>query len=441
MLDGVSLKIRQGFILVFLLFIIIPAMFFSLGKAFYASLIENTEHTLEAHLYSLMAKVEIDGGELSPFSVISPDLSRPVSDTFAYIYLNDNIAWQSESTLGYQYQPKKTASSPGELAFSRISELDKYFRQLSFVFLMDAEGIEYKVTVLLLRDEDAIKEQMMDFRETLRYWLVIITLVMGALMVLGFLWSSHPLKRLDKEIVSIESGHSNEISGIYPSELHKVKEDLNLLLSSQQRQKERYRASLSDLAHALKTPLAVLQSSELSQSPENKEQLERIGHMIEHQLKRAASGGTDTWKKQTNVKPVIDSLVSAMKKVYQDKSIQYIQAIDEEAYFLGDKTDLMELVGNLLDNACKACEALIEIKVSQLNNTLSIHIGDDGPGIPEQQRTLLNVRGQRLDTYEKGHGVGMAIVADLIDGYQGKMKIATSDLGGALFLMEFNYDK
>ena len=163
--------------------------------------------------------------------------------------------------------------------------------------------------------------------------------------------------------------------------------------------------------------------------------------MIEHQLKRAASGGTDTWKKQTNVKPVIDSLVSAMKKVYQDKSIQYIQSIDEEAYFLGDKTDLMELVGNLLDNACKACEALIEIKVSQLNNTLSIHIGDDGPGIPEQQRTLLNVRGQRLDTYEKGHGVGMAIVADLIDGYQGKMKIATSDLGGALFLMEFNYDK
>ena len=440
MIHKISLKIRQGFTLVFLLLVLMPAMFFSIGKAFYASLVENSEHTLEAHLYALMAKVEIEQDKLAPITLVAPELTRQISDTFAYIYLNKNIAWQSESTLGYQYTPTHVASTPGELDFSRIKEIDKYFRQLSFVFYMDAEGIEYEVTVLVLKDEEAILAQMQDFRETLRYWLVIIAIAMGLIMMLGFFWSSHPIKRLDREIVAIESGESDQISGEYPIELEKIQQDLNLLLATQQRQKEKYRASLSDLAHALKTPLAVLKSSELSSQDESQEQLDRIGNMIEHQLKKAASGGTDTWKKQTKVKPVIDSIINAMSKVYRDKNIQFIQSIDENSVFLGDKTDLLELVGNILDNACKACETLIEVKVKQSSNKLQIDIGDDGSGIPKEKIAELTVRGKRLDTYEHGHGVCMAIVADLIDAYKGKMTITTSPLGGAQFSLVFNYE-
>lgn len=265
-------------------------MFFSIGKALYASLVDNTERTLEAHLYSLMAKVEIEQGELAPITLIAPELTRPVSDTFAYIYLNKEIAWQSESTLGYQYIPKHAATAPGIMDFSKIEELDKYFRQLSFVFYMDADGIEYQVTVLVLKDEEAILSQMQDFQETLRHWLIIIAIVMGLLIMLGFLWSSHPLKRLDKEIVAIESGNADQITGEYPEELEKIQQDLNLLLATQQRQKDKYRASLSDLAHALKTPLAVLKSSDLASNGDSQEQLDRISNMIEHQLKKAGVG-------------------------------------------------------------------------------------------------------------------------------------------------------
>lgn len=129
-----------------------------------------------------------------------------------------------------------------------------------------------------------------------------------------------------------------------------------------------------------------------------------------------------------------------MGKVYRDKGIQFIQAIDEKSTFLGDKTDLMELLGNILDNACKACDALIEIKVKQLGQQLIIEVGDDGPGVPADKIEELTIRGKRLDTYEHGHGVGMAIVGDLMDAYNGKMTIATSQLGGALFTLVFNYE-
>jgi two-component system sensor histidine kinase PhoQ len=137
------------------------------------------------------------------------------------------------------------------------------------------------------------------FKQTLVNWMYVMGVAIAALMAIGFVWSARPLQRLDKEIKAIESGDNQQIKGLYPVELQTIKADLNLLLESQQRQKERYRASLSDLAHALKTPLAVLKSSPLANDADAQEQLDRINVMIEHQLKRAATGASDTKKKQT----------------------------------------------------------------------------------------------------------------------------------------------
>ena len=265
-------------------------------------------------------------------------------------------------------------------------------------------------------------------------------IAIAGLMAIGFIWSARPLQRLDKEIKAIESGDIQEIKGLYPVELQTIKADLNLLLESQQRQKERYRASLSDLAHALKTPLAVLKSSPLANDADAQEQLDRINVMIEHQLKRAATGASDTWKKQTPIKPVLDSILSAMAKVYRDKDIIFTCTVTEKDYFLGDQTDLMELLGNLIDNACKACRSQVAIQVIQ-SKTLCIGISDDGPGVPEDKRESLLTRGTRLDTYESGHGVGMAIVSDLVKSYRGTLTITEADnLGGAQFILEFNYN-
>ncbi|WP_404340378.1 ATP-binding protein [Pseudoalteromonas mariniglutinosa] len=437
----IPLKVRQGFILVFVLLVALPILFFSIGKAYYASLVEATEKTLEAHLYSLISEVDFtEQGIVMPSTILAPELNRLNSDTYAMIYRDNIPVWHSESAVNVNFIPDYVETQAGAADFRRVEYNQTIYWQLSLTVILGNIDQSEQARFILLKRNDALLRLMDGFKQTLVNWMYVMGLAIAALMAIGFAWSARPLLRLDKEIKSIESGDNQQIKGLYPIELQTIKADLNLLLESQQRQKERYRASLSDLAHALKTPLAVLKSSPLANDADAQEQLDRINVMIEHQLKRAATGASDTWKKQTLIKPVLNSILSAMNKVYRDKDIIFSCKVHEKSYFLGDKTDLMELLGNLIDNACKACRSQVNIDITQ-NKKLTINISDDGPGVPENKRTALLTRGTRLDTYENGHGVGMAIVSDLVTAYNGTLTITDAvSLGGAHFTLEFNYN-
>ena len=437
----IPLKVRQGFILVFVLLVALPILFFSIGKAYYASLVDATEKTLEAHLYSLISEVDFtERGIIMPSTILAPELNRLNSDTYAMIYRDDQPVWHSESSVNVNFAPDDFETKAGAADFRQVEYKNTVYWQLSLtVILNNIDQSEYARFILLKRN-DALLRLMDGFKQTLVNWMYVMGVAIAALMAIGFVWSARPLQRLDKEIKAIESGDIQEIKGLYPVELQTIKSDLNLLLETQQRQKERYRASLSDLAHALKTPLAVLKSSPLANDADAQEQLDRINVMIEHQLKRAASGASDTWKKQTAIKPVLDSILDAMSKVYRNKDIIFSCDVTDKNYFLGDKTDLLELLGNLIDNACKACRSQVDVQVVQ-KRTLTITISDDGPGVPVDKRESLLTRGTRLDTYESGHGVGMAIVSDLVKSYHGTLTILDADkLAGAKFILEFNYN-
>jgi len=437
----ISLKIRQGFILVFVLLVALPILFYSIGKAYYASLVDATEKTLEAQLYSLISEVDFtEHGIIMPSTILAPELNRLNSDTYAMIYRDDDPVWNSESAVNLNYVPEQIETKAGAADFRLVEYNNAAYWQLSLTVILNNIDQSEQARFILVKRNDALLRLMGGFKQTLVDWMFIMGVAIAGLMAIGFIWSARPLQRLDKEIKAIESGDIQEIKGLYPVELQTIKADLNLLLESQQRQKERYRASLSDLAHALKTPLAVLKSSPLANDADAQEQLDRINVMIEHQLKRAATGASDTWKKQTPIKPVLDSILSAMAKVYRDKDIIFNCTVTEKDYFLGDQTDLMELLGNLIDNACKACRSQVEIQVIQSKN-LCIGISDDGPGVPKDKRESLLTRGARLDTYESGHGVGMAIVSDLVKSYNGTLTITDADnLAGAQFILEFNYN-
>ncbi|MFK3858506.1 ATP-binding protein [Pseudoalteromonas rhizosphaerae] len=437
----IPLKVRQGFILVFVLLVALPILFFSIGKAYYASLVEATEKTLEAHLYSLISEVDFtERGIIMPSTILAPELNRLNSDTYAMIYREEQPVWHSESAVNVNFVPDELETKAGAADFRRVEYKNTVYWQLSLTVILNNIDQSEHARFILLKRNDALLRLMDGFKQTLVNWMYVMGVAIAALMAVGFVWSARPLQRLDKEIKAIESGDIQEIKGLYPVELQTIKADLNLLLETQQRQKERYRASLSDLAHALKTPLAVLKSSPLANDADAQEQLDRINVMIEHQLKRAATGASDTWKKQTAIKPVLDSILNAMSKVYRDKDIIFTHAVKDKDYFLGDKTDLLELLGNLIDNACKACRSQVDIQVIQKRN-LSIAISDDGPGVPIDKRESLLTRGTRLDTYESGHGVGMAIVSDLVKSYHGTLTILDADtLGGAKFILEFNYN-
>jgi two-component system sensor histidine kinase PhoQ len=180
-------------------------------------------------------------------------------------------------------------------------------------------------------------------------------------------------------------------------------------------------------------------SSKTAGLPEQaKEPISQINLQIQRQLKRAVAGTTSTFEQAVAIEPVVDKLFNAMHKVYADKNLTLTHVIQQrELGFNGDITDLMEILGNVIDNACKAAIKQVTVTALANVNELLIHIEDDGPGIPKDKREQLLERGTRLDSYKEGQGIGMAVVADLVSAYQGQLEIKQSDFGGAKLTLIF----
>lgn len=431
---SLSLKLRQLLVSIFLLLFLLPSSFVAIDRAFFTQLVTNTEQKLEVHLYSVLSELSVSQDKVELLNnALAPDFYRPDSGLSAYITDQQNLVWQSDSSLNQQFSPPGGDLPPGEHLFRPLSQTGGEFWVLSLSLLFDAEDYTRPLTVHIVQTNERLMAPQLAFRATLLQWFIGIALVLLLIILLAYYWTTKPLSRLDHEIRRVENGSQEQLTGRYPAELCIIKEDLNLLLANQNRQKQRYRNHLSDLAHALKTPVAVLNTSALSQQPELKEQLDRITSMIEHQLKRAASSGQDIWKKQIEIKPVAEKLIAALNKIYRHKDLRITLHCPTSAVFRGDETDLMEILGNLLDNACKACHHQVQLTVQTERQHLLLSIEDDGPGVPAEKRQQLFERGARLDTYKDGHGVGLAIVAELVQSYSGKLNLDDSELGGARF--------
>lgn len=161
--------------------------------------------------------------------------------------------------------------------------------------------------------------------------------------------------------------------------------------------------------------------------------------MIEHQLKRAQSAGESSWHLGVAIKPVVEKLTNTLRKLYTDVHIETSQSITDSDIFKGDEVDLMEMLGNLLDNACKASNNKVLLSIDIKNNALICQVEDDGIGISDNLKEDILTRGTRSDTYSQGHGIGLAIVKDLVESYQGQLTISQShQLGGANFTLIFH---
>ncbi|MET0988466.1 MAG: ATP-binding protein [Steroidobacteraceae bacterium] len=276
------------------------------------------------------------------------------------------------------------------------------------------------------------------------WFAVLLILLLGAL---AFLFRSllSPLRRIESEIGAIEVGELAELGDGYPRELRGVTSNMNALLRSERERMARYRNTLGNLAHSLKTPLAVMRN--LLQGPELKghtvseqldEQVERMDGIVRYQLKRAAaSGATGLGSAPIAVSELLTPLRAALLKVYADRDISCELDIVADAQFVGDREDFTELAGNLLDNAFKWCRHRIRITAThvELSDTrrrgLNLIVEDDGPGIPLQERAHVLERGARLDERVSGQGIGLSIVRDLVEVTGGKIEIGESELGGA----------
>jgi two-component system sensor histidine kinase PhoQ len=220
---------------------------------------------------------------------------------------------------------------------------------------------------------------------------------------------------------------------------------LNALLQSERNRIVRYRDTLGNLAHSLKTPLAVIRASLGSAESEERRseaaiqlEIDRIAQIVEHQLKRAAAGGGATLgQAPVPVLPLLCDLRAALMKVHAARDLQLEVDAAPELGFFGDIGDILELLGNVVDNACKWCRARVRVTARldpdrALPRRLSIVVEDDGPGIPQELRARVIERGVRADEHVPGHGLGLAMVRDTVAIYGGQFLIGSSEaLGGA----------
>jgi two-component system sensor histidine kinase PhoQ len=259
-------------------------------------------------------------------------------------------------------------------------------------------------------------------------------------------WVLSPVRRMEREIHEVEEGRSDALGSGYPRELSGVATNLNTLLIGERKRVARYRDTLGNLAHSLKTPLAVMRAAlssnnSVSEAVLNPE-IDRMSAIIEHQLKRAAaSGGALLGQAPVDVAPIVAELRVALLKVYARKDLSIELVIAPVCQFIGDRGDLTELLGNVLDNACKWCTGVVRLTASvdgsfATRERLSIVVEDDGPGISAEDRIRIGQRGVRTDENVPGHGIGLSMVQDTVEMYGGALTIGESTaLGGAAFAL------
>jgi two-component system sensor histidine kinase PhoQ len=457
-----SLKVRLVISAMLLILVLMPLIGLTLNDAFKQQARSAVKNELSAYLYSVLAVTEVENNQLvmpeqlldNQFNVIQSGLyaliSVPVlNGQNPSLIRSSKLVWFSDSFLGFKAPQKLPYPALGKSEFSEIELEGKPYLIYSFsasfeqsasqTAQAEKNSTQFPVSIHIIKDQKDFQQQVKQFGKQLWSWLLILMVFLIVVQLAWLLWTLKPLAKFIKELNDIEQGRAEQINEIYPTELQAVAHQLNSLLNTEQNQRKRYRNALSDLAHSLKTPLAVIQSQqELSHT--SIEQISVINKIIEHQLKRAKTAAAASWHLGVNVRSVTDKLLRVLNKIYQQPPIAITQQVDKKAVFKGDEADLTEILGNLLDNACKAAKSQVLLTVFVSGNVLNIVVEDDGKGITVEQQSIIFERGMRADSYQHGHGIGLAIVRDLIDSYNGQLAVSRSQtLGGAKFTLSFDF--
>ncbi len=431
--------------------------FFALDNAFYNAAQSALHQRLQGYMYAYLAAADTTrGGALIPPEVgPDPRFDRPAASGLYAAILGDRISgskaheWRSPSASGRDLPFDKTLAR-GEVHFGGPVE-----SAVGKLFVL-AQGVEWNVegkdelqlTFYVAEDSTTLDEQIIAFRRTLLTWLGAIGGVLLALLFGVQRWSLAPLRRVAIDLAQVEYGAQERLGGAYPVELSGLTASIDNFIEGERERVKRYRNTLSDLAHSLKTPLAVMRS-QLENEADAKtlrwtvlEQVGRMDQIVAYQLSRAATSGHQTFAAPLPITPYAEEIVRSLEKVYAKKGVLCEFEIDAAARFHGDQGDLMELSGNLLENAFKWAQRRVLLTAQVIDGGrragLVLMVEDDGPGIADDQVEHLLQRGVRGDERVQGHGIGLAIVQDIIKAYHGELMVDRSpSLGGARFALRF----
>ena len=389
---------------------------------------------LQSTVYLLLAGAELDAGGMlvMPAAFPEPRLSLPGSGLYANIV---NIArreeWQSASAVGIS-PPFQRSVAVGQWRYETVSAGGHAYLAIGYGVNWAGRAQAAPLVLSVLEDRAEFDREISVFERTLWTWLggaaMLLLLSQTALLE----WGLAPLQRVANEIRGIEHGEQAEVEGRYPTEIAALTNNLNTLIKQERLRQTRYREALSFLAHSLKTPLAVLRTAlnEPAQLPAIvTQQVARMDDIVQHQLGRAAVSGSSRFAPYLSLAPVLNRIRDSLEKVYAGKGLVFTLDCPPELNWRIDEGDAFEMLGNVMDNAAKWAKHRVALSVWREADRLHIRVEDDGPGFTDTQSILqLHVRG---DEKVPGHGVGLAVVNDLVASHDGELNLSRSNFGGA----------
>ena len=444
-----SLRFRLILLATLVLVVALGLVGMALNSANYRSTVSSLRARMESYVYLVLAAVEMDErGVLQVQDELGdPRLSQPGSGIYVHVH-GSETHWDSPSALGLRLTEPPRADA-GQVLFAEPGGEQPYFSLQYGVSWQLDDGSIRPVTVSVLVDAGEIEQQTRAFR--LGLWRSLVTagviLVLAQLLMLflGFM----PLRQVARDVGRIESGRAPRLEGHYPRDLEPLARNVNRLLATEKSNQERIRNALDSLAHSLKTPLAVIQTGlELHGGEAAKpmrDAADEMHHLIATRLERARASARRTLAEPVTVRPQVKRVLDSLQKVYSHKMMEAELIMAENLLFFGEQRDLLELAGNLLDNAFKYGRGKVRVSAGAIEPEatrpgLSLSVEDDGAGIDESQWKRLLQRGirgdERGDERVEGHGLGLAIVLELVTAYGGEVFIGHSELGGAMIRVE-----
>ena len=391
---------------------------------------------MQGQVYGLLGVTGIsDNGEIDISNIDLPNalLRQPMSGTYAEIRDTQiEQIWRSPSLT--TELPSSSEGEIGQWKFTteQDSQMGKLFLLRFAVEWLLPDG-NIKVLQFVVADSrNEFDQQSNAFNHKL--WLAMAG--MGALLLtsiaLVLAWGLSPLRRISRQLNEIENGRREQLPADVPLELNPVASRMNALIASERGRRQKYRNTLDDLAHSLKTPLSVLRNINSGEANnELQRQADRMQQIVDYHIKRADAGTQRLMTPAIALNTPVQRITRSLEKVFHQQGVRFINNINDGHTVRVEEGDLMEILGNLLENACKYGADEISIDCAVQQTTTVITIKDNGPGFPEQQLDRLTKRGVRADTHQEGQGLGLAICRELIEGYGGELSLQNRVGGGA----------
>lgn len=400
---------------------------------------------LATHLEQLAANLEVDAaGQVKIIRALSdPRLERPYSGLYWQV---DRLSGPDEAVPSGLLRSRSLWDGALEVPQDALAGSERHEHRLSGPkgeslrmieqVLRTAEQPEQALRLIVAADEKLLAEPIERFTGQLLAALSVLAAGLALAAVVQVVAGLRPLQRLRTELTRLRDGEQTTLGGNYPAEIQPVVDELNAVLQRNAEFVERARTQAGNLAHAVKTPLAVMANAAAAETGQLAEligsQIAAARQQIDHHLGQArVAAAAQMQGQQCRLRPATDGLIRVVQRVHAERGLQLILVeCPEQLIFRGEAQDLQEMLGNLLDNACKWAKSRVLITAERQDSRLRIDIEDDGPGIAAEDRPVLLQRGKRGDEQVPGSGLGLAIVNDLATLYGGRLELLDSPAGG-----------